>query len=254
MPPLEGLAYWPEGQQRLIDALLALAERREFLYVVVVEKGRKARKVQVPIALFRETLRRWVWDHRARFIDSVKRRDRAWLPPDALWLSRKTRRGLVAHSIGNEMKKAFARLGPPSDALSGHRLRAFYLTQLIRRLYRKALALQGRLLDVDAILNEAAELAGHSDPKSLKPYLDQEIMAGLALDGHAVMVVQKEDAEILRGIAGALDDGVHGLHARLRELANEFELKPIPDVETARDAVAALVRHQERVSHRADRG
>lgn len=242
---LAALAHWADGQERLMEQVLSYGAYHDYLHVAVVEKGRKKRTVQVPVELFRVTLRTWIWDRRAEAVASRMQSHPGWLPSEHVWLSSRTLAPLLSASIGNLIKDAFRELaGEASIALSAHRLRAFYITHLIRRLYRKALAVQGRLLDPNSILQQAAELAGHEDPRSLKPYLDREVMAGLALQGHAVMVADEALADLLRGLTQRVEDGDDRLWDALNLAAKKFGVSPIPEISNSQDAVAALQRHE----------
>ena len=245
---LENLSRWPSGQHKLIQSLVDYGNTIDFLYITVVEKGGKDRRVRIPVWLFRETLRQWIWDLRAQFIEAAQKRRSSWQDPNDVWLSRTREAGVVAGTLSNEMKIAFQAVASGhGPVLSGHRLRAYYLNGLVRSLYRKALALHGRMLSAEAILREAADIAGHSDPRSLKWYLDQQMAEGLALEGYAIMVVDKHQAELLRGFAEALSDRAEGLFKSLQELAARKNIIPVVEPASGQDAIQALARHEERL-------
>lgn len=240
---LELLAYWPDGQDRLIQRLKNIGRYRDYLYLKVVEKGQKERKVEVPVDLFCSVLRIWIWDLRASYLEECADKRPGWKPPSELWLSRRTKAGMRGASIGNALKKAFNAITPPGVAsLSGHRLRAYYLTQLIRRLYRKELAVKGRLVDVKAILLVAAELAGHEHWESLRCYVDMEALASIALEGQAILVADPKDAEMVRGLSLGLGSDVPGLREALRGVSQQYAIQDVPEPHTARDAVSSLQR------------
>lgn len=242
---LSALAYSPTGQNHVLDQLLQYGQVHEFLPLNVVEKGRKQRTVLVPVDLVQATLRLWIWDHHARATAKLLRSRPGTNAPGALWLSSRSAQGMAGGSIGNEIKRGFGAIaGPRRSSLSGHRLRAYYLTNLIRQLYRKARATQGIMVDLNAILAQAAERAGHESPESLRPYLDREIMASLDLEGYAVLVQKRDHAALLRGIALRLADDGESLWASLSSLARQHGVDPIGEPETAFDADAALARHQ----------
>lgn len=225
---LDAVATMAGERDRIIAALTELETRhRRNLFVTVVEKGRKQRVVPLPIRLMRSLLVEWVWDHRARFIAERRERVPTYVPPAALWLSRKTGKGMTMGAIANEVKAAFNALD--IDA-SGHRLRAYFLTELVRDLYMTARAAHGRMFDARTILDQAAEIAGHADPASLKPYLSRVMKEDTFRPGDAVLVEDADDAAMFRALADALASGDARVQGPMRKmlalLMDKFGLKP----------------------------
>ena len=213
---LDTIAGMAAEQERILAALADLErQHHRNVYVTVVEKGRKQRSVPVPIRLMRTLLVEWVWDWRARFIAERRERHPGYVPPEALWLSRKTGKGMSAGSIANEVKTAFSAQG--IDA-SGHRLRAHFLTELVRDLYLAARAAHGRMFDARTILDQAAEIAGHADPASLKPYLSRVMKEDNLRPGEAVWVEDPEDAAVMRTLADTLATGDESVVRPLRRM------------------------------------
>jgi len=213
---LDAIAAQPRECDRVLGALQALEGTcRRNLFVSVVEKGRKQRDVPIPIPLLRLILVEWVWDHRRRFIENRRTAISTYVPPPELWISRKTGRAMTAAAIGNEVKKAFAAVGINA---SGHRLRAHFLTELIRELHIRARAAHGRMFDPRTILDQAAEIAGHADPASLKPYLTRVMKEDVFRQGDAVPVENAEDTETVRALAELLNTGDGRVREPLRKM------------------------------------
>jgi hypothetical protein len=261
LPGLASMSRWLEGQRRLLDEIRTnLVDRhREHVFVSVVEKRNKRRTVMVPIPLLITTIQHWIWDHRARFIDETRKRHRDWMPSAALWFSEKTFDAMTAPAIGNAVKAAFTGAdGEEPIKGSGHRLRAFYLSSLVRKLYQKARATG--TVDVQTILTHACELAGHKNRETLKFYLHQEMGAGMHLPGQAIIVTIQDDAELLRGIAEALNDGsaasttaaerakAEDLKKILLHVAESFGIDRIPEPGSPATAQALLGKMQRRTA------
>ncbi|MGE5478077.1 MAG: hypothetical protein ACM3Q1_15575 [Bacteroidales bacterium] len=226
---LDAIAAIAEERNRIIDALADLErQHRRNLFVTVVEKGRKKRVVPLPIRLMRSLLVEWVWDQRVRFIAQRRSRFSSYMPPTALWLSRKTGKAMTMGAIANEMKTAFNTL---EINASGHRLRAYFLTELVRDLYLAARAAHGRMFDARTILDQAAEIAGHSDPASLKPYLSRVMKEDTFRPGEPVLVENSDDAVMLRALAEALATGDDQIRVPMRKmlamLLERFQLSPV---------------------------
>jgi len=226
---LDAIAGMPRERDRIIAGLAGLeGQHRRNVFVTVVEKGRKQRSVPLPLRLSRSLLVEWVWGHRARFIAERRKYYPGYIPPPSLWLSRKTGAGMTKGAIANEVKTAFNALG--IDA-SGHRLRAYFLTELVRDLYLVARAAHGRMFDARTILNQAAEIAGHVHPRSLEPYLSRVMKEDVLRPGEPVLVEHPADAATLRAMADALATANDRVRVPLRTmlglLLDKFSLQPV---------------------------
>jgi hypothetical protein len=114
------------------------------------------------------------------------------------------------------MKELFRRA---DVAGSGHRLRATFAEDIVRDLYLRDRARHGQHYNVDAILMLAAEYLGHSDPESLRHYINNILKQERALEGEPV-VFPEQDAPIMRVIAQALaEDGADVLRTLLNRIA-----------------------------------
>jgi integrase len=196
--------------------------------VRVVEKGRKERHVPMPIRLVRALLVEWVWSQRRDFIAERRSKHPSYAPPEQLWLSRRAGQAMTEGAIANEIKRAFNKL--EIDA-SAHRLRAFFLTELVRELAYRAKAIHGVMFDSQSVLLEAAEIAGHADVASLEPYLDRVRLEDNHVAGEPVSVHLPEDAATLRALADRLfaeGDDAPAIRKMLSMLLERFGLEPVP--------------------------
>lgn len=128
---------------------------RATVQVDVIEKGPTLRKAGASLDLIEATLRH-VWQ-------SVVHSE-----VDAIFPSRKTKKGLTAGAIGDLAKDAF---NATHTRGSGHRLRAAFAETTIFELCQKRTP-GGVRFDDDIILFEAAQKLGQRSTKSLRPYLN----------------------------------------------------------------------------------
>jgi len=143
------------------------------LNVVVRKKGGGDRSVEFPIDLIVDILEISVWSFRnklsERFQSAAINYDRHTLFFSFGNIGSPLKEG----SIGDIVNDAFKELG---IAGSGHRLRAYYLTQMAWLLWNQNLALNGYRNDASVenqTLNRLADLAGHAQPGTVeRHYLD----------------------------------------------------------------------------------
>ena len=74
------------------------------------------------------------------------------------------------------------------------------------------------MFDARTILDQAAEIAGHSDPKALQPYLTRAMKEEVFRRGEVVHVEEAGDAKLLRDLAEALNSGDTHKVATLRKM------------------------------------
>ncbi len=147
------------------------------LCVDVVTKGRPERSVEFPLDLILDLLEIGVWQVRKNLFEHWTAEGKTDLDYDAAFLS-STRNGarLTRKSVGDIVKDAFNDL---LIAGSGHRLRAYYLTEMAWLLWNQELAIAGYRNDVavgNNVMNRLADLAGHKRPGTVERYyLDQAI-------------------------------------------------------------------------------
>lgn len=146
----------------------------ETLNVVVAAKGGGDRAVEFPLDLVLDLLEIGIWNIRKRLFEHWEAQGKTHLDHDAIFIS-STRDGarLAVKSVGDIVNDAFSKLGVEG---SGHRLRAYYLTDMAWLLWNQALAIAGYRNDVavtNHVLHRLADLAGHRQPGTLeRHYLD----------------------------------------------------------------------------------
>lgn len=146
--------------------LLQMIQRgRQDVFIELVEKRGKHRFVPFPIELVL-TLLDHVWGERALLL-----KRKSWRPQDgALWISERRERSLSLGAI----KDVVLHKGFKASGINGsvHSLRATYLTTLAAKLLIEEKRIWGDDVDTRGVLLRLAEIAGHDDPASLRPYLD----------------------------------------------------------------------------------
>lgn len=168
--PIESLALDQQGRARVRKGLNDLRRQGvEKLYVQITEKGQRTRFVGFPISLISMILD-YIWGARHAFA-------RSRVCGQSLWLSHKTGLGLTTGTIKDFIKKGF--LDAKVSQGSAHSFRGLYLTRTAETLVADAIEKFGVNFDSSAILLILAEIAGHKDPKTLKPYIKQARIAAV---------------------------------------------------------------------------
>lgn len=163
-----------EARAKILAGLDAMqAAHRDNLYVEITGKGRKTRNAPFSIDLVRDLLEVGVWTVRQNQLDCCNARRMSESTPRHVFLSFKTGTQMTAGAVSDLMKSAFNAVG---IAGSGHRLRAYYATQLAVRLWSDAYARNGyrHSKDIeDQVLLQLAEALGHSSVDTVvRYYLD----------------------------------------------------------------------------------
>ena len=158
-------------RSKVRSALRQLTDQdRTSLELDVVEKGNKGRMVPLPILLALDVLSH-LWGERQRLIQSGRGGASFAKAGNALFLSSTDGRPLRLGSMKDIVAdKGFEAAGVPN---SGHKLRAFFLTNKAVELVKAAQQRHGVNYDAGAIMIQLAELAGHNDQKTLASYIDQ---------------------------------------------------------------------------------
>jgi integrase len=136
-------------------------------YVRVTGKGNVTRDAPFPIDLVRDLITIGIWDVRMR---QLQRWSNTAPPPGPprMFLSEKTRKGLKTKPIGNLAKNAFNACKVEG---SGHRLRAYFATNLAQRLwatcftdnmFRRDQTVENR------VLVDLAQALGHASPTTAR--------------------------------------------------------------------------------------
>ncbi|WP_207484952.1 site-specific integrase [Arenibaculum pallidiluteum] len=184
---------------------------RRLLFVIVTEKS-KTRSAPVSFGLLSATLD-FVWDQRATLLNDFRKIGKN--PADGLWLSRRSGCPLSAGAISDKIKDAFNRAGVLG---SGHRLRARFAQDSVRRRYLLTRARLGKAWRPEEVLIPVADELGHSGLSSLQHYLNGALRELGALDGQPVVVNDKSQVPLVEELIARLDDGENGLVNELRRL------------------------------------
>lgn len=151
-------------QWKLIEGLDARRRPTEqWLSVMVTGKRGKARLVGFPLDLVRELLDVGVFVVRRQQLEHWRCRGWDGKPPAALFLSNKSRRGILAGSLEDIVADAFN--DEPRIEGSAQRLRAHYCVQTAVRIFGDLLDANGGFLTgviQDTALDRIAEALGHS--------------------------------------------------------------------------------------------
>jgi integrase len=173
--PLSEAAGDPALQLEIIGAIERLQARGyETLNVVVAKKGGGERSVEFPLELVIDILAIGVWKVRKKLFERWQTSGGVKLDDDAVFFSSTGMgKSLATKRVGAVVNNAFAELGVEG---SGHRLRAYYLTEMAWLLWNQALAVGGYRNDVavtNHVLHRLASLAGHKSPSTTEQhYLD----------------------------------------------------------------------------------
>lgn len=247
---LDMLSGSPEGRDEVQAGLDALSARgRQCLYVRVTGKGNKQRLAPFPIDLVRDLLNVGVWTVRRARLNAQPRVSE--LPP-VLFLSSKTGGPLKSGSVGDLMKAAFR---AKRFSGSGHRLRAYFATEMAARLFEECLALNNHRLDQSVenmVLERLAEALGHSRvTTTMRHYIEMAKLRYLGAESRAklgtlrdlqkALVACSKDltpeqmrlaGHVVRGLAAAPDgsDLAEMIGLALADAGVE-ELVPSPDPE-----------------------
>ncbi|MBY3201769.1 hypothetical protein [Rhizobium laguerreae] len=214
-----------EVQFEIVECLNWLRQQgRTYIFVPVVEKGRAQRLAPVPIELASELVD-YILNDRERFIESKKQRG-AYQPPDNVFLSNKAGGGgyLTAEAMSNKMALIFRECG---IAGSGHRLRATFCESVVRELYLRDRGANGRAWQPDVIIAVARKLLGHMSADAISSYLNNIASNEHAWSGEPILVRDKGDAAIMRGLSDALEgnDG-KDVGKELRDWATRMAIPP----------------------------
>jgi integrase/recombinase XerD len=154
----------PDHEQ--IEAMLA--EPGLHILELVVTKGGKPRKVPVTPDLLRRT-RDFIEYERQALIDEVRKRAPRYRPPRTIFLSTRTGKAMSERAVTNLFTEAFRAAGVPAWQ---HRIRAKFLSFITQRYFEVEYDRHGNEFSRETILLRVAEIAGHADPETLRPYLD----------------------------------------------------------------------------------
>lgn len=153
-----------------MDQLGGLIQRDEYWPVVLRRKGGRSQTILVSPDLIVRTLE-YIETERRKIVEA-RRKNKDYREPDEVFLSSRTGKVLHPDSVTSIGRKAFRKAGI-SDA-NIHRLRARFAVRTIETLVDAVFC--DRMIGSDStwietILVKAAEMMGHANPISLRPYL-----------------------------------------------------------------------------------
>lgn len=136
--------------------------------VRITGKGSKTRIVRARFQLLMDT-RHYIENERELIVNRFKQKyGLAYKEPNEVFLSSKTGKALHPDSISQKLAKVFRKAGVEG---SGHRIRARYATNQIEELFRAYYEKNRAMPHDETILLLVAQLMGHSNYRSLRPYL-----------------------------------------------------------------------------------
>ncbi|TAV48386.1 MULTISPECIES: hypothetical protein [Rhizobium] len=215
-------------RNRVRDGVIAARERgKSTVSLGVFEKGAYTYGI-VPIELFLELLD-FTWGERHELILKKRRRDPSYSAPPNVILSYQTGLSLLEKSVSNLVARSFKKL----DILgSGHRLRAGFAENQMRKHYHQERALHGRGWQQDVVFELVREAMRQRKLASLRPYLNKILTQEHALNELPILLAKVEIAPIVRAILDALN-GPNGaaVEAYLVAALEEFNLHPIEEAD-----------------------
>lgn len=158
-------------QWSLIDELREAGHAYELR--IVKTKGGKPRHIGVLPHLLERT-REWIEGPRAQIVARFKMNGAAYDEPNEIFLSWKTGRAMRSTAITNLFTSFFKKANIEGH---GHRIRAYYLTNLLHAEVEAAMAMlisTGRSsasVDWELIIRKVAERAGHQNLESIRKYV-----------------------------------------------------------------------------------
>lgn len=151
------------------DALDSETLEDDHAKINVTGKGGKKRIVFAGRDLLTET-QEYIENERQAMVRRFRSKQGEIYPePHNIFLSAKTGLSLTPDAVSQQLAKAFRKAGIKG---SGHRIRARFLTNLVGSLLEAQFEKFKSLPDAASILLPAAQIAGHNNIETLRPYLD----------------------------------------------------------------------------------
>ena len=215
-------------RRKIVHALQGMeAVHRKFIYCDVKRKGPGSYPIAIPIPLCVElidyicTCREHVI--RTRFAKAGLR------APDNVFLSYKVRQAngvIQAASMGNFFKKKFNELEIDGSL---QRLRATFAEEVVRDIYIRERALNGRAWQANNVIAFARKLLGHLSDQAIQAYLNN-IEAMELLVGEPVLVETPQDVPYVRALCMALAQPDSGeVREALHELLHRRGITAVHD-------------------------
>ncbi|QHG71514.1 site-specific integrase [Ensifer adhaerens] len=211
--------YLPENRRIIKQALKEIQKSGRKLVFCEIEEKTGFRHAPIPIKLLLEILD-YVWTTRADFVRRRFKKGKS--VPDNVFLSNKNR-SLSQEAISNRLGLIFGEARIPG---SGHMLRHAFCQEIVRNLYLKDRALHGPFWQASLVLENARQMMGHKNVTTVQPYLDRVEGQELNLEGEPIVVVDPQDAAMLRSLNAALQsDKADSVRASLRAAMEQDNLE-----------------------------
>ncbi len=153
------------------EAIADLIEKDEPWVIMVTRKGGKTKPLTVPCDLIIRT-KYYIEFGRSEIVERCRREFVGYCEPGEVFLSSKTGLALHPDSVTAIGRRTFRQAGIKNANV--HRLRARFAVRTIEALVDALF--EDKIVGsesswIETILIKAAEMMGHSDPRSLRPYL-----------------------------------------------------------------------------------
>lgn len=173
----------------------AFEEDRPFI-VTIWGKGNKKRYVPAVPELMRRA-REYIEEGRAGTVLKSKRRNPAYRPPDALFISHTTGKKLNRQYLSRRISLLLKASG--IEDVSGHRVRATYIETQVEA--HDGYDESGRPLPAEQVMWKTQELVGHSSSQSTRPYLNKVRSRSYASKGDAILETEAKIKGLNRRLA-----------------------------------------------------
>jgi len=216
-----------------LGKLAELIEMDEPWNISVCRKGGKSKSIAVPVELIIRT-NDFVQFERSEIVSNCRQMIVGYSEPDEIFLSSRTGKVLHRDSVTSIGRRTFHMAGILNANV--HRLRARFAVRIVETLVDSIF--EGNVIGSDSswietILIKAAELMGHADPRSLRPYLNYVLNRRL----------QTSDATKAERLATKLRQlGIHErtLLRRLKESQELLRIATLLEAGKSSDAAVAL--------------
>lgn len=150
------------------DEIIDLEEKCENKEFIVTGKGGKKRFIRAGPDLLAQT-RDYIEVERQAVVQRVRSRlGPSYREPEEIFISSTTGHRLHNDTVSQNLARVFREAKVRG---SGHRARARFLTNLTEAIFEAAFEKLGSVPDMTSILLPVAELAGHNNVATLRPYL-----------------------------------------------------------------------------------
>lgn len=199
-----GKAHLPTMGQ--LDALI---RRDEYWPLIVKRKGGRSQAMRVSPDLIVRTFD-YIEFERRKIVEACLKKNVGYREPDEVFLSSRTGKVLHLDSVTSIGRKAFSKAGITGANI--HRLRARFAVRVIETLVEAIFAdrkIGSESSWIETILVKAAEMMGHANPLSLRPYLTYVLNRRIQTAGSTQADALASRIRQLELQAGTLDRRLH---------------------------------------------